>query len=128
MREFLLFLVYSACTGYERKNNNSVSVLNRAQSLIAVISTSFLLIGILSLVGVTGIAHEFNGSYVLTILVVLFIVTYYMCTKVFSRKVLAKSLKKYRDHWICRFAKLITFSILFLSMAICSYVFVSLLK
>ena len=127
MREFVLFLAFRACKGYEKYGSDSVSVLARAQALIAITIMCYLLVPFLFLSrqvrGWLNIGSEF---FYIGLFLSVFILGY-LSKVVFSRRILAKSLRIYGDHWLGKHAKLIVFGTLFISICICAYASFSIL-
>jgi hypothetical protein len=127
MREFVLFLAFCACKGDGKYGSDSVSVLNRAQTLITITLMCYLVVPLLVLSKlVRGWVNV--GSEIFYIgLLLLFIIFNYLCKIFFSRRILARSLRLYGDHWLGKHAKLIVFGIVFISICICAYASLSVL-
>jgi hypothetical protein len=114
----IIFTAFKACGGKDLFLKKNPFQYRNATILIA----SVILVHILQIVMLITNYISFplksiNESTYL-ILIGLFIILSYLCTKIFSKKMLAKSISIYKDSSLAIYAKLIAFGYLFLNIAI----------
>ena len=118
MKELLVYIAYKACRGYESRSNSSSWVFTRAKSLIASI-IFFHLVHLVILLAdkkyfplrtiEAGFFFGFLAAYISIIII---------CEFVFTRKILARAIAVYKDHWVNSYVKLFAFGYLVFALVL----------
>jgi hypothetical protein len=118
MREFLIYVAYQACAGYETWSNPNSWVFTRAKSLVA----SIVFFHLIHLTILFADKSHFPVKRIESKLLLGGIITYLACFAfcefLFTRKILNRSMAYYKEHWVNNYSKLFAFGYLIFAIAL----------
>ena len=123
MREFLIYVAYNTCRGYEWWNNSNSSVFRRAKSLIGSIIFFHLIHLMILFADKKFFPIERIDDNVYFSLFAIFIGIFLFCEFLFTRKILTKSIALFKDHWVNNYSKLFAFGYLVFTIALIPILF-----
>jgi hypothetical protein len=118
MREFLIYIAYKACHGYETWSNTNSSLFTRAKSLIASIIFFHLIHLMIFLADKSFFPLRRIEGALYFGLISAFIGIFILCELLFTKKILVRSIAAYKDHWVNNYSKLFAFGYLLFTIAL----------
>lgn len=118
MRELILYIAFKACAGRDLILARNPFQYRNATILIAVIFIEHIIQILLLTTSNTTLSLKGINEKFYFILLVSFFILAYLSTIVFSKTILAKSIKKYKETSIGNYAKLISFGYFFFNLIV----------